>query len=312
MWKYVQPRPPSKPARIELPGAEAWIVRNAFGPDRTEALRSELRKLPHWEYRKILIGGVAEAQQHRRSCGLATLPWLRMHYSSTDGGAVVPFGPEVRRAADAITELFPDLPGERNYCLANWYADGTETVDWHADNTVSMLDVYIVSVSVGASRKFEFRPIDGGPTTASVTLNDGDVVLMGKSVQALYKHRIAPNAKCHAERFNLTFRRVRGQPVHLGLATASPLKLEAVKRAAEAALGGCNLKAVEVPSGVPEQPIGLPQTIEGANNRLEAARAELGDADVLLAIESGLVELPADAGSVDLAVVGPPAVNKHL
>lgn len=46
-----------------------------------------------------------------------------------------------------------------------------------------------------------------------------------------------------------------------------------------------------MPSGVNEQPIGHAETLQGAANRLDAAKAVRAGADYYVAIESGLVEV---------------------
>lgn len=323
MRKFLaSPHDGAAPPVAVLPGTDVWLIRNAVLPERTHALQHELRKLPHWEYRKIVVGDNADAQQHRRSCGLAVLPWLAYGYSGTNGGDVRPFGPEVRRLANTevaeamrvcccldAADVFPS-----NYSLCNWYADGTETVDWHSDNTADLASPYIVSVSVGASRKFELRLIGGGPTVASVLLHDGDILIMGRGVQQKYKHRIAPNAKCVDERFNLTFRCVNDRPVRIGLASLSRMKHVAVDLALKGFMRQLHasvhtVTSVEAPSGVSEQPVGLPETLHGAITRLNGALHSFGEMDdassidVVLAIENGLVELPDGAGWIDMAVI---------
>lgn len=65
-------------------------------------------------------------------------------------------------------------------------------------------------------------------------------------------------------------------------------------QAAQKALGAAEVKAVDVPSGVADQPLGLEQTQLGARNRmwgcLDACESELSNFDLAVAIENGIVK----------------------
>lgn len=52
-------------------------------------------------------------------------------------------------------------------------------------------------------------------------------------------------------------------------------------------------KGVSVPSGVADQPIGIDETVRGAENRAKAAYYEVEDATVGIGIESGVVQVGA-------------------
>lgn len=69
-------------------------------------------------------------------------------------------------------------------------------------------------------------------------------------------------------------------------------KVEAVRDALLAYAPAVRVEGVSVPSGVPEQPVGLDEIIRGARNR--AVRAGKSDAcDLAVGIEDGLIELPS-------------------
>jgi inosine/xanthosine triphosphatase len=53
------------------------------------------------------------------------------------------------------------------------------------------------------------------------------------------------------------------------------------------------IMGVSVPSGVPDQPVGDAQTLEGAQNRVQAAR-KLGEADYYVGIEGGIAYVGDD------------------
>jgi inosine/xanthosine triphosphatase len=70
--------------------------------------------------------------------------------------------------------------------------------------------------------------------------------------------------------------------------STNPAKIEAVRLALEHLAPGCALRAVDVPSGVPAQPVGDDATREGARNRAGAALAATG-ADVAFGLEGGVI-----------------------
>lgn len=80
------------------------------------------------------------------------------------------------------------------------------------------------------------------------------------------------------------------------LASTSAIKIAACQQA----FPGAEIVPVKVPSGVNEQPMDL-ETLQGAHNRLAAAREVVPDADFYVAIENGVF----DEGSayVDRALV---------
>ena len=72
--------------------------------------------------------------------------------------------------------------------------------------------------------------------------------------------------------------------------TNSP-KLEGVRAALAAFCSDLTIEAVEVESGVPEQPLGFEEIVEGARNRAEGAR-RVGACDLGVGYEDGLVAIP--------------------
>jgi inosine/xanthosine triphosphatase len=72
----------------------------------------------------------------------------------------------------------------------------------------------------------------------------------------------------------------------------NPVKRRATLEAVRVALGTDDVQcqAVEVESGVPAQPFGDEQTLAGARNRAEAARAVAPEADLCVGLEGGVVE----------------------
>ncbi|WP_435361238.1 inosine/xanthosine triphosphatase [Haloarchaeobius sp. DFWS5] len=80
--------------------------------------------------------------------------------------------------------------------------------------------------------------------------------------------------------------------MRIGVGSQNPVKVAAAEQALET-LPGAVVESVRVDSGVPEQPRGLDQTVEGAENRARAAY-QSGPYDLGIGIEGGVAELVAD------------------
>lgn len=97
-----------------------------------------------------------------------------------------------------------------NSCNANYYDNGTQMVGWHSDNeplfNALHQDVLIVSLSLGASRTFEFRSKDDPELTYQISLEDGDLCTMEGFCQKHYLHRVPRELSVQAPRINLTWR----------------------------------------------------------------------------------------------------------
>jgi len=77
----------------------------------------------------------------------------------------------------------------------------------------------------------------------------------------------------------------------VAVGSTNPAKVEAVREVFQEIYGGTRVISVEVDSGVPDQPIGLGETINGAINRAKLALEKTG-ADFGVGIEAGLYPVP--------------------
>ncbi len=95
--------------------------------------------------------------------------------------------------------------------LANYYRDGMDYMSWHRDDETELgPDPTIASISLGASRRFDFRPLREGPaaseTGVSLTLRHGSLLVMKGATQTAWQHAIPKARGERAPRVNLTFR----------------------------------------------------------------------------------------------------------
>lgn len=75
----------------------------------------------------------------------------------------------------------------------------------------------------------------------------------------------------------------------IAVGSTNPVKVQSVTAVVRRHDRGADVRAVAVPSGVPDQPWGDAETIRGARQRAMAAREAL-DADVGIGLEGGVVE----------------------
>jgi alkylated DNA repair dioxygenase AlkB len=79
---------------------------------------------------------------------------------------------------------------------------------WHADNEPELgQNPIIASVSLGATRKFQFKHKTIPKTTINLDLTPGSLLMMQGSTQHNWLHQI-PKTKMANERINITFRAI--------------------------------------------------------------------------------------------------------
>lgn len=84
--------------------------------------------------------------------------------------------------------------------------------------------------------------------------------------------------------------------------STNPVKLAAVRAVLHRLAPMIAVEGLSVASGVPDQPLGDAQTIDGATNRARAARLAC-DADIGVGIEGGVVDAPEGMRTCAWAVV---------
>jgi alkylated DNA repair dioxygenase AlkB len=97
-----------------------------------------------------------------------------------------------------------------DYVFINRYRNGNDSVAWHNDDDAEMdTRRVIASLSLGATRTFELRPLRASGLNhrkISVEVADGDLIVMAGDTQLNYEHRIPKEPRVAGERINLTFR----------------------------------------------------------------------------------------------------------
>lgn len=114
--------------------------------------------------------------------------------------------PELLFIKNKIEEAFGH---EFNSVLLNLYRDNNDSVAWHRDKESRYGDrPVIASLSLGQTRKFDFRKLNHHQSRHSIPLTRGSLLMMKGDLQEHWEHRIAKSSLHMKERINLTFRLV--------------------------------------------------------------------------------------------------------
>lgn len=89
------------------------------------------------------------------------------------------------------------------------------------------------------------------------------------------------------------------RPLRIAVGSENPVKVEAVRMAAQRLFGEADVRGFAVVSGVPEQPFEQ-ETWEGARTRARLAAQRWPEADYGVGVEAGLFETPAAGAPMDV------------
>eukprot|EP00404_Azadinium_spinosum_P025299 CAMPEP_0180612272 /NCGR_PEP_ID=MMETSP1037_2-20121125/30275_1 /TAXON_ID=632150 /ORGANISM="Azadinium spinosum, Strain 3D9" /LENGTH=459 /DNA_ID=CAMNT_0022631867 /DNA_START=63 /DNA_END=1444 /DNA_ORIENTATION=+ len=119
---------------------------------------------------------------------------------------------EIRKYCAAMAGFTTD--SQPNCCNINLYRDGRDSVGWHTDNEEIFESEYndacILSLSLGASRKFQLKrqqtEADPHPKTVTAIVSHGDLCTMEGRFQRYYLHEVPKMFDVKESRINLTWR----------------------------------------------------------------------------------------------------------
>lgn len=105
--------------------------------------------------------------------------------------------------------------GQRlNGVLLNLYRDGQDAMGWHSDDEPELgPEPLVVSLNLGATRRFDFRRKGTSRIEYSLELEHGSLLVMRGPTQHYWQHQIARTRKVSEARLNLTFRQLFREPV---------------------------------------------------------------------------------------------------
>lgn len=96
-----------------------------------------------------------------------------------------------------------------NSVLLNWYRNGEDYINWHADDEKELgKNPVIASVNFGETRDFIIRRNDDNAQKLTIPLDHGTLLIMQGELQHFWQHSVPKRKKVTGSRFNLTFRMI--------------------------------------------------------------------------------------------------------
>lgn len=199
------PATPGAPVALDLPGADVVYAAAWLSDGDARALFALLREAAPWKQsRRLMYDRFVDVP--RLQAGLYDPDRPRRKPGTTPRAAMPPALLAVRDRLEA------EFDARFGWVLANLYRDGRDSVAMHSDDEDDLGPrPVIASLSLGATRRFLFRPKPGWPDGASarpVTLDlpSGSLLVMRGATQLHWDHGVPKVARPVGPRINLTFR----------------------------------------------------------------------------------------------------------
>lgn len=225
IWKvvvdYGSMRPPEQQELFE--GVPTELVRSIdLGPDCPCSLISHV--VPdHEALRDALVADLPWMQEIYRPFG-RSVPAPRWTSYHGDPGATYRYSGIVQEP-HPFTPLLSNLRAvvssrvgvPFNAVLINYYRGGSDGMGYHADGEAELgpshEDVAIACLSLGATRRFVFKPRKGKGSVLTVMLEGGALLVMRGMIQRRWLHALPKTRRSVSSRVSLTFRLVAPAPL---------------------------------------------------------------------------------------------------
>ncbi len=202
-----EPSQPQIGVLIELPDANLCYLPQWVASDVAYQWLDELSQRTPWSQPQIRIYGrthsvprlvawYGEPEARYRYSGLLhePLPWTPLLH-------------EIRQRVQR------QVGQTLNGVLLNLYRDGEDAMGWHSDDEPELGQrPLVVSLNLGATRRFDFRRKGGSRIEHSIELEHGSLLVMSGPTQHYWQHQIARSRQVTEPRLNLTFRQINREP----------------------------------------------------------------------------------------------------
>lgn len=137
--------------------------------------------------------------------------WTRHVHGDQEGGRADPEAASTPTALRSMTTVLSERYGvQLDSVWVNLYRDGGDSVAWHGDRNAKVIEnPLVVTVSLGARRKFLLRPKGTTRSTQRLDPGGGDLVVMGGACQHAWEHCVPKTAKAVGPRMSVTIRHSR-------------------------------------------------------------------------------------------------------
>lgn len=185
------------------------LIDNFFEEDEANEVMEKLFETIPWDWTYYEINGTQVRGPRKMAWFADGSDWNYMFSLNHDPGILVtPWNPlllEIRSKIATLTGI------DFNSVLANLYEEPQEHSAWHSDDDPWLgypEPSDIVSISLGESREFHFRPKGQPEKENHVLLKHGSLSVMGGRFQEQYQHSVPGVTTQRKYRINLTFRRI--------------------------------------------------------------------------------------------------------
>ena len=183
--------------------------------DSTDWRQTKWSEVTADDFSKIKFSNISWKQDSIKMYG-KTIPLPRLTSWYGDGGkaytysGITSYPNEWNRGLLYLKERIEQFAEvEFNSVLLNWYRDGQDHLNWHADDEKELgVNPIIASANFGETRDFVIRRNDDHAVKFILPLGHGTLLLMRGELQHFWQHSVPKRTKVSGSRFNLTFRRI--------------------------------------------------------------------------------------------------------
>lgn len=189
---------------LALKKANVIYIKNFYQADEADEIYNNLVAKLQWDKKEL--------EGRRTALYGAVLPnGLTKEYKyALNIGNPIPWN-DIPTLAEISVKVSEYTGTQFDVCLANYYADGNEKFNFHADMEEIGKESPICSLSFGAARKFYFRSkhdiLDPDIEKECVVLEHGSMLIIPSIAHIHYLHGLPRDNKIKTPRVNLTFRK---------------------------------------------------------------------------------------------------------
>lgn len=188
---------------LKLPNAEVVYIPHFYSTEKA-----------HY-YFKILKGNIAWQQDFITIFGKTyNQPRLTALYANNNHSYTysnITMSPKIfnKELLDIKLDIEQTVNHQFTSVLLNLYRNGNDSNGWHADNEKELgKNPVIASLSLGASRLFQFKHRKLMDQRYKIILEHGSLLLMKGEMQHFWLHQVPKTKIDVGERINLTFRTI--------------------------------------------------------------------------------------------------------
>lgn len=201
---YVPDRPSEAEYLINTPTGISYRVANWLPPNEAQLLCDQLRQDLDWITYTVTVWNNTTVAP-RRAFVMSDPGAKSYTFAQNSGMSPVAWSHGIDKLR---LRVYAETGIAFNTCLLNEYRDENDTVGYHGDREALGPNNAVMTISLGASRRFIFQHNES-KAKKEIWLNNGDGFLMAGDVQKVYKHTVPREKFPTGYRISLTFRFTR-------------------------------------------------------------------------------------------------------